>query len=109
MKIVAGIDNGLQGERLLQVLQDLDFPDVQLKLVNVIEVWADAGAAQYGIEVPPYNMEVYFNRLQRDARSVLDQIQESATKRGLGECQSQILYGHITNQAMDYADAEHAQ
>lgn len=105
MKIVVGVDNLPQGDLVLRMIHDLNFPQVQLKLVNVIEVWIDQGATQYGFGAAPYNLEGYFRAVEDEARSTLKFLQESATRQEMKDCQAQLLYGNITNQLMDYADA----
>jgi nucleotide-binding universal stress UspA family protein len=105
MKIVVGVDNLPQGDLVLKVLHDLNFAQVQLKLVNVIEVWIDQGATQYGFGAAPYNLEGYFRAVEGEARSTLAFLKENAARLGMNDTQTQLLYGNITNQLMDYADA----
>jgi nucleotide-binding universal stress UspA family protein len=105
MKIVVGVENLQQGDLALKLIHDLNFPEVQLKLVNVIEVWIDQGASVYGFGAAPYNMEGYFQKVEEAARASLKLLQESAARQAMTDCQTQLLYGNISNQLMDYADA----
>ncbi len=105
MKVVVGVDNLPQGDLVLRVIRDLNFTAVQLKLVNVVEVWIDQGATQYGFGAAPYNLEGYFRAVEDEARTNLKSLQESAARQGLSDCQTQLIYGNISNQLMDYADS----
>lgn len=105
MKVVVGVDNRSQGDLVIKVIRDLNFAQVQLKLVHVVEVWMDQGATQYGFGAIPYNLESYFQKVEEEARSTLSFLKETAARQSLTDCQTQLLYGHISNQLMDYADA----
>jgi nucleotide-binding universal stress UspA family protein len=105
MKIVLGVDNLPQGDLVLKVIHDLDFPQPQLKLVNIVEVWIDQGSTQYGFGAAPYNLEGYFRAVEDEARSSLKFLKENAERQGMSDCETQLLYGNISNQLLDYADA----
>ncbi|HET9241704.1 MAG TPA: universal stress protein [Oligoflexus sp.] len=105
MKIVVGVDNLPQGDLVLKVIRDLDFPQPQLKLVNIVEVWIEQGSMQYGFGATPYNLEGYFRAVEDEARSALKFLKENAERQGMKDCETQLLYGNISNQLMDYADA----
>jgi nucleotide-binding universal stress UspA family protein len=105
MKIVVGVDNLPQGDLVLKVIHDLSFARVQLNLVNVVEVWLDQGTTPYGFGAAPYNLEDYFQKVEEEARRSLKLLKDSAERQSIKECQTQLLYGNISNQLMDYADA----
>lgn len=105
MKIVVGVDNLPQGDRVLKVLHDLDFPQPLLKLVSIVEVWIEQGSTQYGFGATPFNLDGYFRAVEDEARSSLQFLKENALRQGISDCETQLLYGNITNQLMDYADA----
>jgi nucleotide-binding universal stress UspA family protein len=105
MKIVVGVDNLPQGDLVLKLIHDLNFSQPQLKLVNIVEVWIEQGSTQFGFGATPYNLDGYFRAVENEARSALKFLKENAERQGMNDCETQLLYGNISNQLLDFADA----
>ena len=107
MKLILGVDAAAHGRRELQLTASLDFRDLSLTLVNVVEM-TDVRGAPY----PSYPGAVYLANFTKGLDDLGHQALEEAAVYAYGlnfkQFKRHLTHGHVANELIKYADSSGA-